>query len=248
MWALRDGVTKILDKWDDGKNNYRGRAILAELRKVLVRASLTAEEIASPPAGSERDSLYRGPAAERPQLSVEQRQLAINALRHYKGACSQSGTAFADNIDSTIDALLTGEAEKVPVRRAMPGEGTYNYAPPQMIAGPAAPPVIQAERTTWDAKTFDDWFSEYSRIPKEHWSLRDAWDAGGDAIRREAEHAARLDELEWLKVDWPPVPRTGEVVDWMMWANGIDEITRRRIAVVERALAESPVSGDEKKD
>jgi hypothetical protein len=44
LWALRDGVTKILDKWDDGKNNYRGTVILTvilgELRKVLVCAAL----------------------------------------------------------------------------------------------------------------------------------------------------------------------------------------------------------------
>src|SRR5882762_9728914 len=39
-------------------------------------------------------------------LGDEQRHLAVSALRHYRTACSQSGTAFADNIDSTIMSLL----------------------------------------------------------------------------------------------------------------------------------------------
>src|SRR5258706_14113476 len=50
--------------------------------------------------------------AEVSALTEEQRHLAVSALRHYRTACSQSGTAFADNIDSTIVALLATAPEQ----------------------------------------------------------------------------------------------------------------------------------------
>ncbi len=108
--------------------------------------------------------------AERPQLSAElvrvvlaQHWLAGIHCHHATTpddstydwatcACSEVNLSHKGTVGEAVGswiehvlAMLTGEAEKVPVRRAMPGEGTYNYAPPQMIAAPAAPPVIQAE-------------------------------------------------------------------------------------------------------
>lgn len=47
----------------------------------------------------------------RPKLTPERAQLAIRALQHYKTACKNNGSAFADSIDSTI-AALASPAEK----------------------------------------------------------------------------------------------------------------------------------------
>jgi hypothetical protein len=74
-------------------------------------------------------------------------------------------------------------------------------------------------------------------LPSPTGCIRCQFEAALAAATQDGELRAALDkELKWLEQEWPSVPKTGVVEDWVLWAFGLDQYHRAHMAELRREI------------
>src|SRR6266705_2124423 len=92
----------------------------------------------------------------------------------------------------------------------------------QKVREPLAAWMIQNSFATGHGDTVEDLLKELK------WQIEER--------KQKVREQALKEELAWLEVDWPPIPKTDVARDWAIWAFNLDQYHRAHMAEIRRAL------------